>query len=543
QLAALLRVLVELYQGVPRRGRSLSFPAVRAAALGSLERALAGSRGRVRLAGPEPVLRRVRRLVEPVPELGATVHGLRATLRPYQRAGVAFLQHLRELEAGGVLADDMGLGKTLQTIAHLCVEKARRRLDKPALIVAPTSVVPNWARELARFAPHLRVVVLTGAARRERFLGIAHAEVVLTSYPLVVRDEELLLAQAFSTLVLDEAQAIKNVRSLASQALRRFDTEHRICLTGTPIENHLGELWSIVDFLSPGLLGDELSFRRCYRQPIEEARDAERVLALRDQVAPYVLRRVKHDVAPELPPKTELLCPVELEGPQRELYENIRLAAHGDVRRLIRAKGLAACTVPVLDALLKLRQVCCDPRLLSLEAARGVTASAKFDALLELLDAQLAARHRVLVFSQFTSMLDLVAEALRARGIAHLALTGATRERQRVVDAFEAGAADVFLISLKAGGTGLNLTSADSVVHYDPWWNPAAQTQATDRAYRIGQDKPVFVHRLYVAGSVEERVIHLQQKKAELAQAILGVGATALDWTEGDVEGLFAPLG
>jgi SNF2 family DNA or RNA helicase len=345
-------------------------------------------------------------------------------------------------------------------------------------------------------------------------------------------------------VVLDEAQAIKNARSQARRALERVDAAHRVCLTGTPVENHLGELWSLFDWLAPGLLGDELSFRRFWRKPIEQHGDAERLAALRGAVAPYVLRRLKRDVAKELPPKTEIGVPVELGGPQRELYEAIRLAAHADVRKAIRAKGLAASAVTILDALTKLRQACCDPRLVAMDSARAVRESAKLAALMDLLGEQLPAGHRVLVFSQFTSMLALIAEALHARSIPYLVLTGATRERQRVVDAFEEGQADVFLISLKAGGTGLNLTSADTVVHYDPWWNPASQAQATDRAYRIGQTRPVFVHNLFAAGTVEERVLGLQQKKRELANGILGdpesAGPKAL--TEHDVEELLAPM-
>jgi SNF2 family DNA or RNA helicase len=455
---------------------------------------------------------------------------------------VAFLQRAREAGHGCVLADEMGLGKTLQTIAHVCAEHAAGRLGAPALVVGPTTLVGNWARELARFAPALRVVILHGPERKSRWGEVANAHVVVTTYPVLVRDEERFAEQQFSLVVLDEAQAIKNARSQARRAVERIDAEQRVCLTGTPVENHLGELWSIFDWLTPGLLGDELAFRRFWRQPIEQRGDAERLLALRELVAPWVLRRLKRDVAKELPPKTELSVPVELGAEQRELYEAIRVAAHADVRRAIRTKGFAASAVTILDALTKLRQACCDPRLVAMNAARGVTDSAKLDALLDLLAEQLAAGHRVLVFSQFTSMLALVGEALRARGTAYLLLTGQTRDRQRVVDAFEEGRADVFLISLKAGGTGLNLTSADTVVHYDPWWNPAAQAQATDRAYRIGQSKPVFVHNLYVSGSVEERVMALQQRKRWLSTTLLGDATDGAALGESDIHALFAPL-
>src|SRR5690606_37475598 len=283
--------------------------------------------------------------------------------------------------------------------------------------------------------------------------------------------------------------------------------------------------------------------RRWYRVPIEQLADEDRLATLRQQVGPYILRRLKSEVAKELPPKTELLRPVVLTGPQRELYESIRVAAHGEVRRLIAKKGLAASTVPILDALTKLRQVCCDPRLVPMRAAREVTRSAKYELRFELLDTQLGRGHRVLVFSQFTRMLKLIAQGLQQRNTRYLMLTGDSKDRQGLVDAFERGEADVFLISLKAGGVGLTLTSADMVVHYDPWWNPAAQDQATDRAYRIGQKKPVVAYNLFAQGSVEERMLHLQQRKRKLAEGILSGAAGRLTLSEDDVEELFAPLG
>jgi superfamily II DNA or RNA helicase len=540
RLRTLLRVVAELYQGEQRRGRA--FPELRANALVELDTAFRRAGAAIAWQDPAGVTERARQRVAPLRVAADPPTGLQATLRPYQAEGVAFLQRLHEAGVGGVLADEMGLGKTLQTIAHVCTEHAAGRLDAPVLVVCPTTLVGNWSREIARFAPSLRVVVLHGPERRSRWQDVARAHVVVTTYPVVVRDEERFTGQRFHLVVLDEAQAIKNVRSQARRALERIDAAHRLCLTGTPVENHLGELWSIFDWLSPGLLGDELSFRRFWRQPVEQRGDAERLAALREVVAPWVLRRLKRDVARELPPKTELSLPVELGAAQRELYESIRVAAHADVRKAIRSKGVAASAVTILDALTKLRQVCCDPRLVAMNAARGVTDSAKLDALLGLMDEQLAGGHRILLFSQFTSMLALVAEALRARGRAHLVLTGETRDRQRVVDAFEAGRADVFLISLKAGGTGLNLTSADTVVHYDPWWNPAVQAQASDRAYRIGQTRPVFVHNLYVSGSVEERVMALQQRKRWLSSTLLGDASGPSALHESDIDALFAPM-
>jgi SNF2 family DNA or RNA helicase len=540
RLRALLRVVVELYQGEHRRGRAI--PELRAAALLAVDDAFRRDGAVLKWSDRTGITERARARLTPQAQPLALPGGLRATLRPYQADGVAFLQRVREAGLGGVLADEMGLGKTLQTIAHICLEHEQGRLTAPVLVVAPTTLIGNWVRETARFAPALRVVVLHGSARAARWDAVPAAHVVVTTYPVLVRDEDRFTAHAFHLVVLDEAQAIKNARSQARRVLERIAAGHRICLTGTPVENNLGELWSIFDWLSPGVFGDELAFRRFWRQPIEQHADVERLAALRELVAPWVLRRLKRDVARELPPKTELSSPVELGAEQRDLYEAIRVAAHADVRRAIRNKGIAASAVTILDALTKLRQVCCDPRLVSMSAARNVKESAKLAALLGLLDEHLAGGHRVLIFSQFTSMLALVSGALGARGVAHLALTGKTRDRQRVVDAFEDGRAPVFLISLKAGGTGLNLTSADTVVHYDPWWNPAAQAQATDRAYRIGQTRPVFVHNLYVCGTVEERVMALQQRKKWLSATLLGDRGGSAGLHEEDIDALFAPM-
>ncbi len=539
RLRILLRVVGELYQGDRRRGQG--FPEARATALVELDEAFHRAGTSINWTDRARVTDRARTRIAPLAEVTPPT-GLRATLRPYQSEGVAFLQRLRAAGVGGILADEMGLGKTLQTIAHVCVEKAEGRLETPVLVVGPTSLVGNWSRELARFAPELRVVVLHGPERRTHWPEVPSAHVVVTTYPVLVRDEDRFAEQPFHLAVLDEAQAIKNARSQARRAIERLQVTHRVCLTGTPVENHLGELWSIVDWLVPGLFGDELAFRRFWRQPIEGRGDAERLAALREVASPYVLRRLKRDVAKELPPKTEISVPVEFGPKQRELYEAVRVAAHADVRRAIRSKGLAASTIMILDALTKLRQICCDPRLLAMDAARSVRESAKFDALMSTVSTGLAEGHRMLIFSLFTSMLALVAEGLQARGISHLLLTGATRDRQRVVDAFEEGRADVFLISLKAGGTGLNLTSADTVLHYDPWWNPAAQAQATDRAYRIGQRRPVFVHNLYVAGSVEERVLLLQEKKRWLSTGLLGDAGAPAALDEGEIDALFAPI-
>ncbi|MFI5307579.1 MAG: DEAD/DEAH box helicase, partial [Polyangiales bacterium] len=347
----------------------------------------------------------------------------------------------------------------------------------------------------------------------------------------------------YHCVVLDEAQAIKNPRSQAARLVKGLQCEQRIALTGTPIENHLHELWSLLDFALPGLLGSEEQFRAFYRAPIEQERNAERLATLRAQVAPFCLRRMKEQVATELPRKTEVVRPVELRGKQRELYESIRVAAHEKVRSAMRQRGVGGSTVTILAALTKLRQLCCDPRLVHGEQARLVQESAKYELLFDLLRQQQSEGRRTLVFSQFTSMLGLISQGLREHGIAHASLTGSTTDRERPVRAFQQGEVSVFLVSLKAGGTGLNLTAADTVIHYDPWWNPAAQDQATDRAHRIGQDKPVFVYSLIAAGSVEQRMLALQHKKRKLASAVIttaGQGSAPL--AEAEVEHLLSPL-
>jgi len=540
QARELLRVIAELYEGEDVEPLALQFSVLASGAIARLDEAFRSSGAKVRWGGAA----RPRELGEALAEPPAvdSPPELKATLRDYQMDGVAWLQHLRACEVGGVLADDMGLGKTLQTIAHLVIEQASGRMETPALVVAPTSLCFNWKREIEKFAPHLRTLVLRGADRHAKYAQIDRVDVVITSYPILVRDEERFAEHHWYLLILDEAHTIKNTRSRAHQSAKRVEATHRLCLTGTPVENHLGELWALFDFLNPGFLGDELSFRRWYRMPIEQQGDEERLATLRQQVSPYLMRRLKEEVARELPPKTEVLSPVELTGDQRALYERIRVSAHESVRKVIRKKGLAASTVPILDALTKLRQVCCDPRLVPMRSARAVKRSAKYERLFELLEAQLGRGHRVLIFSQFTRMLGLIARGLDERGVRYLTLTGQSKDRGALVDAFEAGEADVFLISLKAGGVGLTLTSADMVIHYDPWWNPAAQDQATDRAYRIGQTKPVVATNLFVQGSVEERMLALQRRKRKLADGVLAGGAGKIALSEDDVEELFAPL-
>ncbi|WP_449434004.1 DEAD/DEAH box helicase [Pseudomonas putida] len=470
--------------------------------------------------------------------------GLNATLRPYQQQGLNWLQALREMGTGGILGDDMGLGKTLQTLAHLLLEKQSGRMTAPALAVMPTSLVPNWLDEAQRFAPTLRVLALHGPGRSKHFATLDAYDLVLTTYALVPRDLEHLRAQPWHVLVLDEAQNIKSSTSKAALAVCELQAEQRLCLTGTPMENNLGELWSLFHFLMPGWLGDVKRFNQDYRAPIERHADAERLAHLVNRIRPFLLRRTKEQVATELPAKTEMVHWVDLSDAQRDTYEAVRVAMDKKVRDEIARNGASRSQIVILDALLKLRQVCCDLRLVKGVESKGQQADkGKLGALLEMLEELLSEGRRVLLFSQFTSMLALIEQELDKRKIRYSLLTGDTRDRRTPVQQFQQGDSEVFLISLKAGGTGLNLTAADTVIHYDPWWNPASENQATDRAYRIGQDKPVFVFKLITRGTVEEKIQQLQQEKAALAASLLD-GGQAGQWRLGDeeIEALFAPL-
>ncbi|MFG1174050.1 DEAD/DEAH box helicase [Erwiniaceae bacterium CAU 1747] len=454
-------------------------------------------------------------------QLVSPPQGLKARLRDYQLQGVSWMQFLRQHQLAGVLADDMGLGKTIQTLAHLLLEKEAGRLDRPALIVVPTTLVHNWCCEANRFAPDLRVLALTGPQRKDFFERVEQYDVVITTYSLLWRDQPRLVAHAWHMLILDEAQYVKNSASRAASVIRGLKTRHRLCLTGTPLENHLGELWSQFDFLLPGFLGSERDFMQEWRIPVERNGDKTRRDLLAKRVRPFMLRRRKQEVAKELPPKNTIVRSVPLEGAQRELYDQVRAAMQDRVQLAVQQQGAGRSHLLVLDALLKLRQICCDPRLVEEARAEKVKHSAKLKLLREMLNDLLAEDRRILIFSQFTSMLTLIAEELQRARIDFVTLTGSTRDRNEPVRRFQQGEVPVFLISLKAGGVGLNLTAADTVIHYDPWWNPAAENQATDRAYRLGQDKPVFVYKLIAADTIEEKVVALQQQKAELAGEIL----------------------
>ncbi len=475
----------------------------------------------------------------------ALPRGLKATLRPYQRAGLGWLNALASNNVCGILADDMGLGKTLQALAHILWLRQSRRLKGPVLIVVPTSLLLNWAREAMKFTPRLKVRIWHGQERHENPLDEIDppAHLIITSYGLALRDNELLANHGFDMLVLDEAQQIRNPLAKTTRAIKSLPIERRLCLSGTPLENHLGELWSQFDFLMPDLLGDAVRFNKHYRIPIEKHGDTQRQQRLATAVKPFLLRRRKEDVASDLPPKTEMLREVHLGTAQAKLYESIRASMQKRVRKALQSKGLAQSHVTVLDALLKLRQCCCHPELVKLDSAKRVADSAKTTLVLDMIDELIAEGRRILVFSSFTSMLDILERELKARDHHWVKLTGRTRKRDAVIDAFQRGNVPLFLISLKAGGTGLNLTAADTVIHYDPWWNPAAEAQASARAHRIGQNKPVFVYKLVAADTVEQRIVLMQQRKQELADAMIesGEGASLTSLSVEETLALFDP--
>ena len=474
---------------------------------------------------------------------------LEGVLRPYQKQGVAWLWFLRQNGFGGILADEMGLGKTLQTLA--CIQAAvDRRGDgaggtaserQPTLIVCPTSLVYNWRAEAERFTPRLRALVWHGPQREASLAQIGESDIVVTSYALLRRDAARFQEVAFDTVVLDEAQHIKNRQTQNAQAVKAVRARHRLVLTGTPLENSVLDLWSIFDFLMPGYLGAAPDFRERYELPITRDRDEATQSRLARRLRPFLLRRLKRDVAADLPARLEQVLFCELTDDQARVYRDVLEASRREVLEAVDKNGLARSRMVVLTALLRLRQVCCDLRLLGLEKVDPATASSKLDLFTELLEEALDGGHRVLVFSQFVRMLALLREEIERAGLSYCYLDGSTVDRAAVVERFqnEPGVA-VFLISLKAGGVGLNLTGADTVVHFDPWWNPAVEAQATDRAHRIGQERTVTSYKLITRGTVEEKILRLQGRKQELLAAMLGGegAAETLRWEE--IQELFA---
>jgi SNF2 family DNA or RNA helicase len=466
---------------------------------------------------------------------------LKATLRPYQEQGLSWLYFIHELGSGGVLADDMGLGKTIQTIALLLMLKAERK-EKAlrALIVAPTSVVSNWVREIERFGPSLSTALWHGAGRREQRDELESANVIITSYALLRRDIDLLKGLRLDYAILDEAQNIKNPLSATAQAAKELNAERRLALTGTPVENRLSEIWSIFEFVSPGLLGSLQKFEERFARPIDQG-DSKVAARLRATIHPFILRRTKTEVAKDLPPKLEVDKIIDLAPDQRAIYTQVLREVRAQVMGEVERVGVARSQLHILAGLTKLRQAACDPRLLGLPREFSHEDSGKLSALRELVDEVESGGHKVLIFSQFVSMLKLVANALDEDKVRYEYLDGSTMDRPQRIDRFQTDPTiPVFLISLKAGGSGLNLTAADTVIHFDPWWNPAVEDQASDRAHRIGQKKVVTVYRLVAAGTIEEKILQLKQKKKDLVASVLTEDAGgAKTLTRDDLDDLF----
>ncbi|MFN3201105.1 MAG: SNF2-related protein [Bradymonadia bacterium] len=468
------------------------------------------------------------------------------TLRDYQQRGFRWLTFLKEIGFGGVLADDMGLGKTVQVLAALQWIFNQKGRKAPVLVVAPTSVVHNWAREAARFTPELKVKVHHGRPRDEDVKALrTGAQLVVTSYPILRQDAELIGAVKWGALVLDEAQAIKNPSSQLAQTVRGLKAGWRLALTGTPLENDLFELWSLFEALMPGFFGSQRAFRERFAKPIHKDQDEDAMSGLRRRVRPFILRRLKSEVALELPPKTEQILYCELPAPQRRVYEGVKEAWRDRIMSSVASKGMGRSSLEILEALMRLRQAACDVALLPVELRSGADGSAKLDLLEEILNSVVAEGHKALIFSQWPSLLRRVVPRLSRMNVEHLYLDGGTRDRQALIDRFEdIEGPPIFLISLKAGGTGLNLTAADHVIHLDPWWNPAAEAQATDRVHRMGQTKPVTVYKLVARETVEEKIIELQDRKRALFEAAVDEGRVMVDaLSQADLEAVFEGAG
>ncbi|HEY7774628.1 MAG TPA: SNF2-related protein [Marinagarivorans sp.] len=442
--------------------------------------------------------------------------GVTATLRPYQWLGVCWIQHLKNCGVNGLLADDMGLGKTLQTIAHLSLEFANTTEHAPALVVVPTSLLHNWANECKKFAPHLKVAIHHGANRKKNYQNGSH-QILLTSYQLIINDTQFFDNTHFSWLILDEAQNIKNPRTKTHSAIKNIQAQHKLCLSGTPVENNLVELWALLNFLMPNCLGSLNEFKFYFQKPIENDGNGRKLEQLLQRISPFMLRRTKQAVAKDLPEKTEIQQTIDLGEQQYTFYESIKNNTWQELQQSLEGTdNQGEQQLFVLSALLKLRQACCDPALLG----ETEVPSAKRQHCIAMAKELAAEGRGILIFSQFTTMLDILADNLESEGINYGLLTGKTRNRQALVDKFQAGEFPVFLISLKAGGVGLNLTRADTVIHYDPWWNSAAEQQAADRAHRIGQKNAVFVYKLIAENTIEEKIAALQARKSELGNSI-----------------------
>ena len=448
-------------------------------------------------------------------------------LRDYQKAGFQWLKALSESGLGGILADDMGLGKTLQVLALILSEKEKNKA--PALVIAPTSLVYNWVLEAEKFAPELKVVAISGTQvqRKPLLEKIGEYDLVITSYPLIRRDIEAYRKHSFSFCIIDEAQHVKNHYTQSAKAIRKISAKNRFALTGTPMENSLMELWSIFDFIMPNYLFTQQKFQERFLKPIVNEADKEASEDLSRHIRPFILRRMKKDVLKELPDKIETIVTCEMTKAQRNIYLAFLAQARNEIEESIDEVGYEQSQLQILTALTRLRQICCHPASF-LEDYEG--GSGKLELLGELIEENLAMGHRVLLFSQFTAILDIIEKELINKGLGYFYLSGKTpaAERASMVSRFNQGEGDVFLLSLKAGGTGLTLTGADTVIHFDPWWNPAVEDQATDRAYRIGQDKVVHVFKLITENTIEEKILLLQKKKKELIDMVIKPGETLL---------------
>ena len=450
---------------------------------------------------------------------------LKGTLRAYQREGVNWLRFLEARSFCGILADEMGLGKTIQTLAWVQLDRINKiEQPLPALIVCPTSLVENWKEEANKFTPNLKVLLLHGTDRHRKWKNIEKHDIVITSYALMRRDIEKHLEYTYSIAILDEAQHIKNRATQNAVAAKKIKADHRLVLSGTPIENGVADLWSIMDFLMPGYLGSHKDFREFYELPIlNGGPDGDYVQAkLRRKLHPFLLRRLKKHVAKDLPPKIERIAPCKLTQDQHKVYTQLLEVARSKISNMVATDGFNKSRMEILSTLLRLRQTCCHIDLLKLDGVSSKHPSAKMELFFELLNEALDSKHRVLVFSQFTSMLAILKKEMDARDLKYCYLDGSTKDRQDVVKKFNKNHdIPVFLMSLKAGGTGLNLTGADMVIHFDPWWNPAVEAQATDRAHRIGQKRTVYSVKLVTKGTVEEKVVALQQRKQGVIDATL----------------------
>ncbi|OGI03704.1 MAG: hypothetical protein A2Y25_08180 [Candidatus Melainabacteria bacterium GWF2_37_15] len=449
--------------------------------------------------------------------------GLKGDLREYQEKGFNWLWFLYSYGLNGVLADDMGLGKTVQALTLL--QKAKEKDGKtPNLVICPTSVVFNWEAEIEKFTPNLTYLSITGPDRKNLFSKIDDYDVIITSYALIRRDINDYKKHKFRTVILDESQNIKNYESLTAQSAKQLNAQHRLAMSGTPIENRLSELWSVFDFLMPGFLYDLNDFNYRYALPIQDKGDKTVESRLKRQVYPFILRRMKRDIAKDLPPKIESVAYCQMTPDQRDLYLDVLDSTRQEIFGNNADGKFEKSKMSVFAALLRLRQICNHPRLFDKEGRYNVNESGKFEHLKEMLEEIISEGHRVLLFSQFVQMLDIVKEWFDKEGIKYCYLTGATTDRREVVNRFNTDESiPVFLVSLKAGGTGLNLTGADYVIHYDPWWNPAVEDQATDRAHRIGQTKNVFVYRFITKGTVEEKIMKLKERKRNLVDSVISV--------------------